>query len=254
MKMKVDLNCDLGESFGNYQIGNDREVLPLITSANVACGFHAGDENVMAETVRRAKENGVRVGAHPGFPDLPGFGRRNMDMSLTEIYNMVVYQVGALKMFCDINGVVLNHVKPHGALYQMAVRDETIARTIASAVYDIDPNLYLVGLSKSLLIDAGKAQGLKVASEVFADRRYESDGQLVSRKKEGATIEESEEAIAQVVQMVTEGTVKAISGEVIEIEADTICVHGDGAHALEFVKEIRSRLSEVNVDIVTLGG
>lgn len=252
--MKIDLNCDLGESFGNYQIGNDREVLPLITSANVACGFHAGDENVMAKTVKWAKERGVSVGAHPGFPDLQGFGRRNMDMSLTEIYNMVVYQVGALKMFCDIHGVKLNHVKPHGALYQMAVRDEAIAKAVASAVYDIDPQLYLVGLSNSILIDVGKAQGLKVASEVFADRRYERDGQLVSRKKEGATIEDTEEAIAQVVQMVKEGTVQAISGEVIDIQADTICVHGDGAHALEFVKEIRTRLSEVNVDIVTLGG
>lgn len=252
--MKIDLNCDLGESFGNYQIGNDREVLPLITSANVACGFHAGDENVMAQTVKWAKESGVSVGAHPGFPDLQGFGRRNMDMSLTEIYNMVVYQVGALKMFCDLHGVKLNHVKPHGALYQMAVRDEAIAKAVASAVYDIDPQLYLVGLSNSILVDVGKAQGLKVASEVFADRRYERDGQLVSRKKEGATIEDTEEAIAQVIQMVKEGTVKSISGEVIDIQADTICVHGDGAHALEFVKEIRSRLSEVNVDIVTLGG
>ncbi|WP_086427639.1 5-oxoprolinase subunit PxpA [Staphylococcus cornubiensis] len=252
--MKIDLNCDLGESFGNYQIGNDREVLPLITSANVACGFHAGDENVMAQTVKWAKESGVSVGAHPGFPDLQGFGRRNMYMSLTEIYNMVVYQVGALKMFCDLHGVKLNHVKPHGALYQMAVRDEAIAKAVASAVYDIDPQLYLVGLSNSILVDVGKAQGLKVASEVFADRRYERDGQLVSRKKEGATIEDTEEAIAQVIQMVKEGTVKSISGEVIDIQADTICVHGDGAHALEFVKEIRSRLSEVNVDIVTLGG
>lgn len=252
--MKIDLNCDLGESFGNYQIGNDREVLPLITSANVACGFHAGDENVMAQTVKWAKESGVSVGAHPGFPDLQGFGRRNMDMSLTEIYNMIVYQVGALKMFCDLHGVKLNHVKPHGALYQMAVRDEAIAKAVASAVYDIDPQLYLVGLSNSILVDVGKAQGLKVASEVFADRRYERDGQLVSRKKEGATIEDTEEAIAQVIQMVKEGTVKSISGEVIDIQADTICVHGDGAHALEFVKEIRSRLSEVNVDIVTLGG
>ena len=141
--MKIDLNCDLGESFGNYKIGNDQSVIPLITSANIACGFHAGDENVMAETVKLAKQNHVGVGAHPGFPDLQGFGRRNLDMSLKEIFNMVVYQVGALKAFCDIQGVKLNHVKPHGALYQMASRDAEIAKAIASAIYEIDPKLYL---------------------------------------------------------------------------------------------------------------
>ncbi|WP_281186916.1 5-oxoprolinase subunit PxpA [Staphylococcus schleiferi] len=252
--MKIDLNCDSGESFGNYKIGNDQSVIPLITSANIACGFHAGDENVMAETVKLAKQNHVGVGAHPGFPDLQGFGRRNLDMSLKEIFNMVVYQVGALKAFCDIQGVKLNHVKPHGALYQMASRDAEIAKAIASAIYEIDPKLYLMGLSNSILIDEGRKQGLNVASEVFADRRYENDGQLVSRKKEGAVIEDSHEAIEQVLQMVKEGTVKTISGEMIDIKADTICVHGDGAHALEFVKQIRSHLSEENVDIRTLGG
>ncbi|MBA8779069.1 5-oxoprolinase subunit PxpA [Staphylococcus schleiferi subsp. coagulans] len=252
--MKIDLNCDLGESFGNYKIGNDQSVIPLITSANIACGFHAGDVNVMAETVKLAKQNHVGIGAHPGFPDLQGFGRRNLDMSLKEIFNMVVYQGGALKAFCDIQGVKLNHVKPHGALYQMASRDAEIAKAITSAIYEIDPKLYLMGLSNSILIDEGRKQGLNVASEVFADRRYENDGQLVSRKKEGAVIEDSYEAIEQVLQMVKEGTVKTISGEIIDIKADTICVHGDGAHALEFVKQIRSHLSEENVDIRTLGG
>ncbi len=252
--MKIDLNCDLGESFGNYKIGNDQSVIPLITSANIACGFHAGDENVMAETVKLAKENHVGIGAHPGFPDLQGFGRRNLDMSLKEIFNMVVYQVGALKTFCDIQGVKLNHVKPHGALYQMASRNADISKAIASAIHQIDPKLYLMGLSNSILIDEGSKQGLNVASEVFADRRYENDGQLVSRKKEGAVIEDSQEAIEQVLQMVKEGTVKTISGEIIDIKADTICVHGDGDHALEFVKKIRSYLSEENIDIRTLGG
>ncbi|ARJ49911.1 5-oxoprolinase subunit PxpA [Staphylococcus lutrae] len=252
--MQIDLNCDLGESFGHYQMGNDREVIPLITSANIACGFHAGDENVMAETIRLAKKSGVSVGAHPGFPDKQGFGRRQMDMSLEEIYNLMIYQIGAIKTFCDINKIKLNHVKPHGALYQIAVRQREVANTIATAVYHIDPELYLVGLSNSVLIEAGKAQGLKVASEVFADRRYERDGQLVSRKKAGASIEDTEEAIEQVIRMVKDGKVKAITGEIIEIKADTICVHGDGAHALEFVKEIRSRLAEVNIDIVQLGG
>ncbi|REI21092.1 LamB/YcsF family protein [Staphylococcus felis] len=251
---KVDLNCDLGESFGNYKIGNDDAIIPLITSANIACGFHAGDENVMAQTVKLAKENGVAIGAHPGFNDLQGFGRRNLDMSLHEIYNMVVYQIGALKAFCDIQNVKMNHVKPHGALYQMGARDPKIAQAIAQAVKDVDSKIVLVGLSHSILIDEAKKLGLKTASEVFADRRYEKDGQLVSRKKEGAVIEDTDEAIAQVVRMVTENKVTAISGEDIDISADTICVHGDGAHALEFVEQIRKRLSEVNVDIVKIGG
>ncbi|MFO3701359.1 5-oxoprolinase subunit PxpA [Staphylococcus felis] len=251
---KVDLNCDLGESFGNYKIGNDDAIIPLITSANIACGFHAGDENVMAQTVKLAKENGVAIGAHPGFNDLQGFGRRNLDMSPHEIYNMVVYQIGALKAFCDIQNVKMNHVKPHGALYQMGARDPKIAQAIAQAVKDVDSKIVLVGLSHSILIDEAKKLGLKTASEVFADRRYEKDGQLVSRKKEGAVIEDTDEAIAQVVRMVTENKVTAISGEDIDIFADTICVHGDGAHALEFVEQIRKRLSEVNVDIVKIGG
>ncbi|REH94867.1 LamB/YcsF family protein [Staphylococcus felis] len=251
---KVDLNCDLGESFGNYKIGNDDAIIPLITSANIACGFHAGDENVIAQTVKLAKENGVAIGAHPGFNDLQGFGRRNLDMSPHEIYNMVVYQIGALKAFCDIQNVKMNHVKPHGALYQMGARDPKIAQAIAQAVKDVDSKIVLVGLSHSILIDEAKKLGLKTASEVFADRRYEKDGQLVSRKKEGAVIEDTDEAIAQVVRMVTENKVTAISGEDIDISADTICVHGDGAHALEFVEQIRKRLSEVNVDIVKIGG
>ncbi|REI01184.1 LamB/YcsF family protein [Staphylococcus felis] len=251
---KVDLNCDLGESFGNYKIGNDDAIIPLITSANIACGFHAGDENVMAQTVKLAKENGVAIGAHPGFNDLQGFGRRNLDMSPHEIYNMVVYQIGALKAFCDIQNVKMNHVKPHGALYQMGARDPKIAQAIAQAVKDVDSKIVLVGLSHSILIDEAKKLGLKTASEVFADRRYEKDGQLVSRKKEGAVIEDTDQAIAQVVRMVTENKVTAISGEDIDISADTICVHGDGAHALEFVEQIRKRLSEVNVDIVKIGG
>ncbi|MBI5975868.1 5-oxoprolinase subunit PxpA [Staphylococcus canis] len=251
---KVDLNCDLGESFGNYQIGNDSSIIPLITSANVACGFHAGDPDVMAKTVKLAKAHQVGIGAHPGFNDLQGFGRRNLDMSPEEIYNMVIYQIGALKSFCDVENVPLNHVKPHGALYQMGARNPEIARVIAQAVYDVDPNIHFVGLSNSILIDEAKKVGLKTASEVFADRRYENDGQLVSRKKDGAVIEDTDEALKQVVRMVTEGKVTAITGEDVDISADTICVHGDGAHALEFVEQIRKKLSEVNIDIVKLGG
>lgn len=251
---KVDLNCDLGESFGNYKIGNDDEVIPLITSANIACGYHAGDPNVMAKTVQRAKAHDVGIGAHPGFPDLQGFGRRNLDMSYDDVYNMIVYQMGALKSFCDINDVKLNHVKPHGALYQMGAKDKGFAKVIAQAVYDIDPNIIFVGLSQSFLIDEAKKLGLSTASEVFADRRYEADGQLVSRKKNNAVIKDTDEAIQQVIDMVTKGKVTAINGQEIEISADTICVHGDGEHALEFVKQIRQQLSSANVDIVKLGG
>ena len=251
---KIDLNCDLGESFGNFKIGNDKEVIPLITSANIACGFHAGDPNVMAKTVQSAKQNNIGVGAHPGFPDLQGFGRRNLDMTHDEIYNMVVYQIGALKLFCDIEGVALNHVKPHGALYQMGAKDPIIAQVIAQAVYDIDPHIIFVGLSNSYLIDEAKKLGLKTASEVFADRRYESNGQLVSRKQENAVITDTQEALEQVIKMVTKRKVTTIDGKEIDISADTICVHGDGKHALEFVKQIRKQLSIVEVDIVTLGG
>lgn len=251
---KVDLNCDLGESFGNYTIGNDNKVIPLITSANVACGFHAGDPMVLQKTVRLAKENEVSVGAHPGFPDLQGFGRRSLDMTHDEIYSMLIYQTGAVRAFCNLHDVPLNHVKPHGALYQMGAKDRTIARVIAQAVFDIDPNLIFVGLSQSYLIEEAQKVGLQTASEVFADRRYEANGQLVSRKHNHAVIEDTEEAISQVVKMVTQGTVTATNGEDIHIKADTICVHGDGAHALEFVKQIRDALSKVGVNIVKLGG
>ncbi|WP_341775036.1 5-oxoprolinase subunit PxpA [Staphylococcus hyicus] len=251
---KVDLNCDLGESFGNYTIGNDYKVIPLITSANVACGFHAGDPMVIQKTVHLAKENEVSVGAHPGFPDLQGFGRRNLDMTHDDIYSMLIYQIGAVRAFCNLHDVPLNHVKPHGALYQMGAKDRAIARVIAQAVFDIYPNLIFVGLSQSYLIEEAQKVGLQTASEVFADRRYEANGQLVSRKHNHAVIEDTEEAISQVVKMVTQGTVTATNGEDIHIKADTICVHGDGAHALEFVKQIRDALSKVGVNIVKLGG
>ncbi|PTE68043.1 LamB/YcsF family protein [Staphylococcus devriesei] len=250
--MQIDLNCDLGEAFGNYSFGGDADIIPLITSANIACGFHAGDENVMNETVKLAKEHGVGIGAHPGLPDLKGFGRRNMDIAPDEIYNLVVYQLGALNGFCKIHGTRINHVKPHGALYQMGARDKTIARAIAQAVYDFDPELIFVGLSNTLLISEAQAIGLKVASEVFADRRYEDDGQLVSRKEKDASITNTEEALNQVIKMVTENKVVSKNGKEIDLQADTICVHGDGAHALEFVTQIRKKLTKEGIDIQSL--
>lgn len=252
--MKIDLNCDLGEAFGNYSFGGDHQIIPLITSANIACGFHAGDENVMYETVKLAKENGVGIGAHPGFHDIQGFGRRNMDLSPDEIYTLVAYQIGALSAFCRIHDVKINHVKPHGALYNMGARDKDIAHAIAQAVYDVDPSLILVGLSNTLLVSEAKAVGLKAANEVFADRRYEENGQLVSRKEADAVLTDTDEAIEQVVKMVKENKVIAKTGKEIELKADTICVHGDGAHALEFVSKIRERLTKEGISITKLGG
>ncbi|ERS93377.1 5-oxoprolinase subunit PxpA [Staphylococcus simulans] len=252
--MKIDLNCDLGEAFGNYSFGGDHQIIPLITSANIACGFHAGDENVMYETVKLAKENGVGIGAHPGFHDIQGFGRRNMDLSPDEIYTLVAYQIGALSAFCRIHDVKINHVKPHGALYNMGARDKDIAHAIAQAVYDVDPSIILVGLSNTLLVSEAEAVGLKAANEVFADRRYEENGQLVSRKEADAVLTDTDEAIEQVVKMVKENKVIAKTGKEIELKADTICVHGDGAHALEFVSKIRERLTKEGISITKLGG
>ena len=250
--MKVDLNCDLGEAFGNYSFGGDKDIIPLITSANIACGFHAGDENVMNQTVNLAKENHVSIGAHPGLPDLKGFGRRKMDISPTEVYNLIVYQLGALEGFCKVHQTRINHVKPHGALYNMGAKNKAIAKAIAKAVYDFDSTIVLVGLSNSLLISEAKAIGLKTASEVFADRRYEDNGQLVSRKEPDAVITDSDEALKQVLKMVTENKVISRNGKEIDLETDTICVHGDGKHALEFVEQIRKKLTKEGIDIQSL--
>ena len=250
--MKIDLNCDLGEAFGNYSFGGDKDIIPLITSANVACGFHAGDENVMNDTVKIAKDNGVSIGAHPGLPDLKGFGRRNIDIAPQEVYNLMIYQLGALEGFCKAHGTRINHVKPHGALYNMGAKDKDIAHAIAQAVYDFDSSLILVGLSNSLLISEAESVGLKTASEVFADRRYEDNGQLVSRKEPDAVITDSDEALKQVLKMVTENKVISRNGKEIDLETDTICVHGDGKHALEFVEQIRKKLTKEGIDIQSL--
>ncbi|MCI2774537.1 5-oxoprolinase subunit PxpA [Staphylococcus petrasii] len=250
--MRIDLNCDLGEAFGNYSFGGDKDIIPLITSANVACGFHAGDENVMNDTVKIAKDNGVSIGAHPGLPDLKGFGRRNIDIAPQEVYNLMIYQLGALEGFCKAHGTRINHVKPHGALYNMGAKDKDIAHTIAQAVYDFDPSLILVGLSNSLLISEAESVGLKTASEVFADRRYEDNGQLVSRKEADAVITDTDEALDQVIKMVTENKVISKNGKEIDLKADTICVHGDGAHALDFVSQIRKKLTKEGIDIQSL--
>lgn len=246
---KVDLNSDLGESFGHYVIGRDEEVLDYISSANVACGYHASDPVVMDRTVKLAKAKGVRVGAHPGFPDLMGFGRRNMDVSPAEVKAYTLYQVGALWAFCKANGVKMQHVKPHGAMYNMAAKDYAMSRAICEAIQEIDPTLIVMGLSGGELVRAAKDMGLPTALEVFADRAYEEDGSLVNRRKEGAMITDEEEAIQRVVRMVKEGKVTAITGKDIDIKADSICVHGDGEKALAFVRRIRKTLEEEGITV-----
>ncbi len=250
--MKIDLNCDLGESFGNYKIGMDEEVIKFISSANIACGFHASDPLVMAKTVLLAKEQGVSIGAHPGYPDLVGFGRRNMNVSPEELKAMVQYQIGALNAFCKANGVKMNHVKPHGAMYNMAAKDERLALAIAAGIAEVDDSLILLGLSGSELLKAANQVGLKCANEVFADRAYEEDGSLVARTKAGAVITNEEDVLERVIKMIKEQKVKAITGKEIEIKPDSICVHGDNPKALNFVRVIRDRLIKENIKIEAL--
>ncbi|WP_010677264.1 5-oxoprolinase subunit PxpA [Bacillus timonensis] len=245
----IDLNCDLGESFGAYSIGNDEQILSFISSANIACGFHAGDPRVMNQTVQLAKKYGVAIGAHPGFQDLIGFGRRAMAVSPSEIYDLILYQIGAISAFCQAHDVKLSHVKPHGALYNMAAVDTSLGEAIARAIAHFDPTLALYGLSGSKLIEAGEIHGLKTISEVFADRTYQSDGTLTPRTQPNAIIHNSGDAIKQVLQMVKEQTVQTTTSEIIPIKAQSICVHGDNEHALKFVQELRQALSNEGIQI-----
>ncbi|MCT8138164.1 LamB/YcsF family protein [Anaerobacillus sp. CMMVII] len=239
---KIDLNCDLGESFGIYKLGIDEEILNYITSANIACGFHAGDPNVMRKTVASALEKGVNVGAHPGFQDLVGFGRREIEITATEVYNLVVYQIGALQAIVKVEGGVLHHVKPHGALYNMAARDPVLAKAIVKAIKDVDAALILYGLANSQLTKAGEALGLQVYHEVFADRTYQADGTLTPRTAKNAIITNENEAIKQISTMIRDGAVQSLQGVKVPIKPDTICIHGDNHHALAFAKKISSVL------------
>lgn len=250
---RIDLNCDLGESFGAYQLGLDAEILPFVTSANIACGFHAGDPGVMRRTVKLALDNGVAIGAHPGLPDLIGFGRRNMEISPLEAYDMVLYQIGALDGFVKAEGGRMQHVKPHGALYNMAAKKKELSEAIAEAVYKVNPELILFGLSGSELIRAGEKIGLRTAHEVFADRTYQPDGSLTPRNQPGAMITDHDQAIAQVLRMVKEGSVQTRQGEDIRIQADTICIHGDGPQALVFARQIRECLEESGISVLPVG-
>lgn len=248
----VDLNSDLGESFGNYSLGMDGEILKYVSSANVACGWHAGDAMVMAKTVALAKENGVAVGAHPGFPDLMGFGRRNMAVTPEEAKAYIKYQLGALMAFTVSCGMKIQHLKAHGALYNMAAVDEKLAIAICEGVYEVDKNIILMGLAGSKMITAAEKVGLRAASEVFADRAYNEDGTLVSRKLEGSMIKDKDLAISRTVRMIKEGKVTAITGKDIDIKADSVCVHGDNPKALEFVKNIRATLEQEGITIINL--
>jgi UPF0271 protein len=245
----IDINSDLGESFGAWRMGDDAALLAIVSSANIACGFHAGDPDIMRGTVAMAVQHDVAIGAHVSLPDLQGFGRREMAVTPNEAYAMTLYQVGALQAFAQAAGTRLRHVKPHGALYNMAARDAKLAAAIARAVHDFNPSLCLFGLANSALIDAGLAAGIPVAAEAFADRRYRADGSLQPRREPDAVIQEGDEAIAQAMAMAREGQVRAVDGSIVALQADTLCVHGDGEHAVAFARRLRAALEAADIGI-----
>jgi UPF0271 protein len=245
----IDLSCDMGEAFGNYPMPNDEALMDYISSASIACGFHAGDPNVMQNTVAAAVKKGVAIGVHPGLPDLQGFGRREMQVSPKEAYQMVLYQVGALHAFVKAAGGRLNHVKAHGALYNMAGRDPALAKAIVDAVHDFDPGLILFALANSEMVIAAKKTGLAYASEVFADRTYQDDGSLTPRSHPDALITDEQQSLHQVLMMVNKQQVISSSKKVISLKADTLCLHGDGVHAVEFAKTIHEALTKEGVTI-----
>lgn len=245
----IDFNSDLGEGFSVYRAGDDAAILPHITSANIACGFHAGDSRTMRSTVALAARLGVAVGAHPGFDDLQGFGRRMMSLSEDEVYELVVYQVGALMGFTQAANVPLRHVKPHGALYNLAATHKPTADAICRAIKDINPGLILFGLSGSAMVSAGHAYGLTVASEVFADRTYQDDGTLTPRSQPGAMIESVHAAVDQVMNMLLRGEVRTAQGTWVPVEAQTLCLHGDQPGAASFAAAIRHALIQEGVAI-----
>lgn len=249
MARVIDFNSDLGESFGAYKLGDDEAILAAVTSANIACGYHAGDPAVMRRTLALCKERGVAPGAHPGYPDLLGFGRRAMAVSPDDVYNYVLYQLGALHGLAVAAGMQLQHVKPHGALYNQADVDMRLAEAIAAAVKAFDPELILLVPANSAMAAAGRAAGLRVAAEVFADRAYTPEGRLVDRRLPGAMITDPQEAAARVVEMVERGTVTAVDGSKLTIAADSVCVHGDSPTAVSFAVAVRQALSERGIEI-----
>jgi 5-oxoprolinase (ATP-hydrolysing) subunit A len=249
---RIDLNCDLGESYGAWQMGDDANVLGLVSSANIACGFHAGDPLTMRRTVQLAAAQGVAIGAHPSLPDLQGFGRREMALSADEAQSLVLYQIGALSAFAQSANTRLSHVKPHGALYNMAARDAALAAAIAAAVAEFDRSLILVGLAGSKLLDAGRAAGLRVAAEAFCDRRYQSDGSLTPRSERDAVIKDIDDAVAQGLSIALHGRAQARDGSRVAIAADTLCIHGDKPDAALFARRLREALQAAGVHIAAL--
>ena len=249
----IDLNADLGESFGAYALGADRLLMQAITSANVACGFHAGDPGVMRDTVALAREHGVAIGAHPGFPDLAGFGRREMRLTPREVEDLVVYQIGALAGVAAAQGLSLQHVKPHGALYTMAARDASLADAIARAVAAVEPSLILFGLPVSQLAEAGRRVGLRTAGEGFADRAYEADGSLVPRSQPGAVVHDPSAVVARALDMARERAVTARDGSRLALAVHTICVHGDTPDAAHLASEVRKALDGAGVTVAAVG-
>jgi UPF0271 protein len=253
--MKIDINCDMGESFGAYTLGLDEEVIKYITSANIACGYHAGDPLVMEQTIALAKEHGVSVGAHPGFPDLMGFGRRNIDATLPEIRGYMVYQIGALQAFAKAQGLKVAHVKPHGALYLMAVEDEEISEAVVESIASVDKDLIFVALAGSKgekMTKIGEKVGLRVAYEAFPDRAYTPDGTLVSRRQPGAVIKDPDVVAQRALMMAQEGKVVAIDGKEIPFRPETLCVHGDTPGAVNLVRKIRQTLTGAGVEVIPL--
>ena len=250
MAARIDFNCDMGESFGAYSLGLDAEIIKHITSANIACGFHGGDPQVMRRTVRLAEAHGVGIGAHPSFPDLQGFGRRNMSLAPDEVRNDIIYQVGALTAFTTARR--LQHVKPHGALYNMAVAGGDMARAICEAVLEIDRSLILLVLAGSPYARVAEQMGVRMAREAFADRAVNADGTLVPRSQPGAVIRDIDAVAERVVRIAIDGTAEAITGETIPMEADTICLHGDTPGAVTLASEIKARLQREGVQLARL--
>ena len=252
----IDLNCDMGESFGAYTLGRDEDVVKHISSANIACGWHAGDALVMNRSVQLAAAHGVGVGAHPSYPDFMGFGRRNMDCTAEEIRNYVIYQIGALSAFCAANGVKMRHIKPHGSLYLTAVKNEAVATAIAEAIVSVDSGLIFVALAGpkgALMAGIGEKLGLKVVYEAFPDRAYIADGTLASRRLPGAVIADPNEVAQRALKMAKEGKVVAIDGTEIDLHAHTLCVHGDNPNAVDLVKTIRGRLEAADIAVRPMG-
>lgn len=250
--MKIDLNADMGESFGAYVIGDDEAVLAHISSANIACGWHASDPVVMQKTVRLAKRHGTAIGAHPGYPDLMGFGRRSMSVTPEEASAYTLYQIGALNAFAHAEGARLEHVKPHGALYNSACADIKLARAVCNAIAKADGDLIVLGRSNSSLEQAAREMSLAFAGEVFADRAYEDDGSLAPRARPGAIIDDEELIVERVLTMIKRGTVTSVNGKTLDIKAQSVCIHGDNPKSLLLAKRLCAAFAEENISIAPL--